>query len=417
MSLKRLFLYFNNEKNLINFHLFRHTNKKENREKLIKNIKEIFNGTIDDLQSEIRLFKQQVLRKDQELSNLKLKMEQVKQQQCKVNEKFQENDRKFITFIGQREQEQNLFAEKAVNVRELCNRLRIKITFDLENCNERSNELLPAIKSGMSQEEEYITEIYATNEQIQYEQDTQIGQLRDKSVRIESEITTDRKQLLQLKESQTKLIADISEAKQSANNLKGLLVNIHKVSETYDSVKASSDTEQLRKNIAENRLKNNQMIDEIEGFDEQIAFLSSISTLTAEIGTKEAFLEKRESEMRRIKNKHGNNLRKLFKNEVIELNFKQRIDATLQRLQMEISKLEKESRESERKETMLSSDHKSMKQQLTQMKTELRDLEEKIYEKCQSTPFIEVLESTKENVKKYHMEHSTLKSAELFYKK
>lgn len=352
-----------------------------------------------------------------ELNETKKKLAANKQQEQKYSEKIQENERKCIGFVHQLEQKQDSYAKKAENMREICKRLNIEITFDLENCNERSDELLPEIRVRLSDEEENITEIVATNEQVDYEQQTEIDKMREKRTQVESEISAKRSQITQLKSEHSKQQANIVSIERSAEKLKEISDKATKTKQLYDNLCANGGLEEIRKDVVAQKEERRKLSDEVEVLDEKIAVSVTLSSISSEISSREKQLEKRDSEMKRIKNKHSNNLRKLFKNESIESNYKQRLGTLTQKLRMETSKFQNDVKTNERIVNELIFNHRNKKQDLTRWENEARELDEKIYEQCQSTAFVEVLEKVKENVSKFQMEHGQLKSSELFFKK
>lgn len=395
----------------------RYKSKKENREQLVAKIKDLFKGSETELDAEIRSFKETMVKKDMELDDAKKELTVTKQQEQKLSQKFQENERKCFGFVHQREQEQDFYAKKAENIREICERLNIEITFDLENSNERSDELLPQIRVRVSEEEENISELVATNEQIDYEQQTEIDKLREKRTQVESEISAKRSQIMQLKGEHSKQQASIADIERSAEKLKEISEKVVKTKQFYDNLCANGNLDEIRKDLVTQKAERTKLAGELEILDDQIALSVSLSGISTEIASKEKQLEKRDSEIRRIKNKHSNNLRRLFNNETVESNFKQRLESMNQKLRMETNKIQNDAKTNERTVNELMFNHRNKKQDLSRWENEVRQLEDKIYEQCESTPFVEVLETAKENVAKFQLEHGTLKSSELFFKK
>lgn len=184
-----------------------------------------------------------------------------------------------------------------------------------------------------------------------------------------------------------------------------------------EQLAANSKPEELREQIAKSREEKKELSGELEEIDEQITFISSMANILAEVTTKEKHLEKRESEAKRIKNKHYDSFQHLFAGEQIESNFKRKIDTMSQQLRTEVNKLEAEIRLKENQVQGHKAQLQSKKQELGRYENELRKLEEDIDQVCEQMPFVDVLAATKDNVAKYQMEHSSFKSSELFYRK
>lgn len=352
-----------------------------------------------------------------ELNEAKKEMAAARQQEQRLLSQIQENERKCIGYVHQREQEQDFYAKRAENLKELCKRLKINVTFDLENANERCNELLPQINAGISKEDENVSEMTAANEQIDFEQQTEIDRLRENRTQTESDISSKRNQITQLKGERAKQQADIAKIERNAQTLKSVTEKVGKLKAALDNLSQSNSLENVRKELAARKVEASKLNDELETLDEQIAVSVTLSSISSEISSKEKQLEKRDSEIRRIKNKHSDDLRRLFNNESIQSNYKQRLESVNQKLRMETNKMQNDVKVKEREVSELTFNQRNKKQELKRWEDEVRDLENKIDECCDSSPFIEVLETVKENVAKYQMEHGTLKSSELFYKK
>lgn len=220
-----------------------------------------------------------------------------------------------------------------------------------------------------------------------------------------------------MKKDQVKHQREIEQIEQSANKLKQLTIELDKLDQTYEERKNTVDFDTMKKSIAEKRIKRNHLQEQLDKCDEQMKFLNSISQITAQIAAKESHLENRESEVKKIKNKHAENLRRLLNNETIDSNYKRRIQTIYQNLQREITDLNKKINQNQQSITEFDMMRKNQRDELNRMERELQDGEEQLYEQCHSTPFNEVLDRIKDNIARFQFEHGTLKSAEVLYKK
>lgn len=374
-------------------------------------------GSEAELQQEIASFKTRHLKKQHELSeNEELVKKEVEELE-RINKRVDEHNRKYFSLLQDSEREQDLYAEKAEHIKKLCTDLKINVNFDINNDNSQAAGLVANIKTSLAQEQASIKEIADNNEKADAEQEQEIRGHREQEVRIKSEINSITKQLIDSEQSLKKHTEELKLAENSGRLLTDIRQKISKIKPVLDGKIISSNLEGTRDEITKYRDERQQLSQELDDIDEQITVLSSMANILAQVETKENHIEKRESEVRRIKNKHRANLQRLFPDETIESGFKRRIDTIGQKLQTEINRLEAECRLNDNKSQSSKTQLQSKRQELNRLEDELRKLENDIEGVCEGTPFDNVLAETKENVARWQKEHSSHKSAESFYKK
>lgn len=392
-------------------------NEQQNAENCSAKIREIFMGTENELQQKINSFKAQHSQKQTELTQNENLVKNAELELNRIGKLYDDYNRKYYGLLQDIEREQDLYAEKAEHIKRLCTNLKMNVSFDIKNDNKRAAELVPDIQTALSQEQVRIREIADKNERVDAEQEQELRTYGEQEVRIKSEIASYTKQLKDLEQSLAKQTEDLKKLEQSGRLLMTTRTQIQKVQGALDQKTASSNTQGTRDEIAKHKEERQQFAEELEGVDDQITYLSSMASVLANVEMKEKQIEKRDTEIRRIKNKHHENLQRLFPDETIESNYKRRIEGISQKLQTEVNRLEAEVRLNENKTEKFKMQWQSKREEQTKLENELRKLEAQIDNVCEQNPFIEVLAETKENVAKWQMEHSSSKSSELFYKK
>lgn len=399
------------------FNFYRLNNEEKNAEKCRSKIQTIFTGSETELMEEIDSFKSRYSQKEKELSKNEEKLKNTKDELDKITERYNEYKRKYSNLLANVMREQESYAEKADYIKELCDKLKVNVNFDIKNDNTRASGLIPSIQTAMSQEEASINEIVKNNNKVNDEFEKELRGYCENAARIKSEIDSITKRLKDLEQTLNKQKAEIKQVETSSRYLAEIRKKIEKVQGVHDEKTASSNIQGTKDEIAKHREEKKELNDKLDAIDEQITILTSMASVLAEVESLKKRIEKRENDFRRIKNKHHENFERLFPGETIESNFKRRIETIGQKLQTDVNKHEAEIRLGENKIQTIKAQHQSKKQELITMENELRKLEGEIDSVCEQTPFATVLADTKESVAKWQMEHSEHQSSELLFKR
>lgn len=390
---------------------------KELQVSLSAKIKNKFDGSFAMLDRELRSFKEKMKDKKDNLETHEQDLARVKVQVERLQNTLSDLEKKRTNLIFQRQKEQELLAEQFKLCTGLYNRLRIAADFNSQDENLNMISIMGKITQAIKEEEKRVNDLAKDHDKVDLEMQSEIDKLREKRASVESDVTSKKKQIEELKLEQRKSQDEIDKIEKSAESLKKVTIEHAKVSECYDKLVQSTNLEELKRSIDQKRVHRNDLQSQLENVDEDIKFLSSISKTTAEISVKETQLESKETEVRKIRNKHSENLKRLLNNEIIEGNYKRRVQTIYQNCQREITEVNKNINRNQQKITELQMMRKNLKEELSRLEKDLTECEEKIYEQCHGTPFVEVLERVKENVAKYQLDHGAVKSSEALYKK
>lgn len=390
---------------------------KEQQVALSSKIKNKFDGSYAMLDREIRSFKEKMDEKKDNLVTNEQDLERVKLQVERLRLTLSDSEKKRTTLILQRQKEQELLAEQFKLCTDLYNRLNIVVDFDSQGENLNMADSLSKITQAIKKEENTVSDLSKDHDKIDHDMQLEVDGLREKRASVESDATSQKKQIEGLKEEKVKGQQEIDKVERSAESLKRVMEESAKVSLCYEKMSQTTNLEEMKRNIDLKRANRNELQSQLDGIDQEILFLSSISKTTAEISVKESQLEAKESEARKIRNKHSENLRRLLNNEIIDGNYKRRVDTAYQNCKREIDEVTKNINRNQQQITELQITRKNRKEELSRLEKELTESEEKIYELCHGSSFVEVLERVKENVAKYQLDHGAIKSSEALYKK
>lgn len=384
---------------------------------LLPKLKPKFDGSFEMLEHEIRLFKETMDGKSEALLMNEQDLERVNEHVERLRQTLSDQEKKRTRLILQRRREQELLAEQLQLCNVLYKRLNLVVDFDSQGENLNMEASLNKITQAVKKEDNTVNELSKSHDKIDHDLQLEVDALREKSASIISEVASEKKQIKELKQEQLDGQKEIAKVERSADSLKRVMNELAKVSDCYVKLNQTTNLEDMKLNIDQKRKHRNDLQSQLDSIDQEILYLSTISKTTAEISVKESQLEAKESEARKIRNKHSENLKRLLNNEVIDGNYKRRIQTVYQNCQREIAAANQNINQNQKKITELQIARKNQKDELSRLEKELTEYDEKIYEQCHGTPFVEVLERAKENVAKYQLDHGAFKSSEALYKK
>lgn len=398
---------------------FRLKNKTENAQKLTLKIKTPFNGTESELLREIEKFHSDRANKKIELEDKEDVLQTEKYEFGESTKKVDEHDRKHHSLVMDRQREKELYEQKVKYIKNMCTKLKMNVTLDLENVNDERTvaELVANIKAEMVKVDGKIKEMIATNEREDEKLEKEIRKYSDEESRIEAELHQIVNRLKELKQTLAQQSEELRKIERSTGKLKDVQDNIAKCQKRYEDMKAEEASQGIGTQIADRRDEKQRLSDELEGIDMQITELSTMATLLAQVSTKQKHLEQKEAEVTRLTRKHADSLQQLMPNERLGSGIKRKIEAMNTDLRIKANRLEAEGRRKDSQEKVARNQQQHKKQELSKLEAELRQSEEEIDRECDSTPFNEYLAMVKEQVDKNQMEYSEMKSSEVFFKK
>lgn len=357
--------------------------------------------------------------KELQLRNFNEKLQSVKLLEKKIQNNITELDRKRTTLIHQRQQEQEYISDRAIKIQELCNQLQINnIPSNIEELSSNEiNQILNKIKISFDNEDKKILEIKQNFNKNDNERQIEIDKLREQKASTESDIQSKKSHKNQLNFDLQKIQNQIIQVETSAIKLKKVTEEIEKLDNTYKDYCESIDLDEIKKKLTEKRLNVNKLQENLDKLDEELIFLNSFAKLSQEINLKEKELEKREQEMKRIKNKHSDNLKEIFLNQQINTNFKRNIQNVHEDLQKQLKLLNDDINKSKLKQRELELMRKTKKDELLKFEKEVEKCKDKIFDKCHSVQYEELLERCKENIAKLQLDYGAFKSSEAMYKR
>ncbi|XP_058456976.1 DNA repair protein RAD50 [Malaya genurostris] len=392
--------------------------KEDQQNSLRSKIRSLFGGTLPELEVEIRTFQQSMKIKRSELRDAEADLASRKNQEKLLRTKLQDLESRRVQLITKRQQEQELIGERGKKIVELCERMKLPASGDYETTEgPELDGALKAIKHGIRSEESELQAMAKAHDEVDQKAQKAIDRLRDEKTQLEADFRLKGQMVTDFAREKAKTQSEITSIERSAEVLKKLVGEIEKLEKEYENQKANSNVDGMRRTLADKKIKREELQEKLDKVEEQISALDAVAAKATELSLKEQQLNGKESEFRRVRNKHSDNLKRLFPTRTIETNFKRNVQDLYDDLQRQIKHLNESMRQSQVIVTEMETTRRSQKRDLERMEKELTENKDKIYSACQGNPYDEVLAKLKEKITKNNLEHGELRSAEVLYKK
>lgn len=387
------------------------------KDSLKAKIKNVFTGDAEMLHDKIRSFKREMDGKTDQCKNLEDDLETIKTQETKLRNELMQLNEKINKLSYDRQQEQELNSERAGNIQDLSKKLAIPINCDLENSSQDVTDILNKIKSGLQKEELIIAEMSKSHDKIDRDQQLEIDSLNEKRTTLTTNIKSKNALLEKQNLEKKKNCNEINTVEKSASLLKELTRKIDEITSEFDEFGKNVNLEEMRVGISDKKRKRDELQDKIEKLDEKINFLNSFSKITTEINVKQEQFENRQSEIKRIRNRNSDNLKRLFPKKTIESEFKRNVQNAYSTIEREIKDLNKQITNFENKAREYDFSCKNLKTELNKAENECKVGEEKVYELCRTGSYEEILAKRKETIDKLQLDYGAFKSSEVLFQK
>ncbi|EDW72246.1 uncharacterized protein Dwil_GK20820 [Drosophila willistoni] len=394
----------------------KHKNCKEQINTISKKIKTLFEGSLAELDLEIRNFDQRMSEIKYQRSDFEEQLSKLTQSEGDLQKALTSQEKKRLLAQQQQQSEQTCKAELVKRLKDLSQQLLIPIEGDLSKQPEKLSELLEDIEGVLLGKQCEIAEESDRNDKADQGRQLKIDELRIELSKSEQQITAQEKQKVVSEKESGSLEVKIKQIETSMHQLKLLEKQITEADEVYERTSRNFNQEACRQVIADKKSSIAEKQERFKKLDKQLTFLSSMSKLMAEINLKEKDLEKKTQEIQRVRNRHSENFSKFFK-EPITNNYRRSLQNSYDSLRREIRELNEKANAQKLKEQSCEIKRKNIMSDISRMEKELKEAEELIYQKCHSTPYEELLERSKANISKLQFEHGALTSAEAMYKK
>uniref|UniRef100_A0A182W127 DNA repair protein RAD50 n=1 Tax=Anopheles minimus TaxID=112268 RepID=A0A182W127_9DIPT len=361
--------------------------KQEQSQQLKSKIKKLFEGSLPELEVEIKMFQQTSASKHSELEEDESELHRMKSQDRSLQNKLQSLEGQKIEF-AEKQKRWNVLDSALGSIRNALHKQDVDLksktkAFDEEDVRAQKN----------------------------------IDNLRETKATLESDCISKRKQIDQLTREKLQTSREVAEIERSAETLKRLIDEINRLEQEYETQVAAANLPAMRKDLGERKKFRDQLQTELDRLEERISSLDEMAIKEQELTLKEQQCTSRETELRRLRNKHADSLRRLFPDRTIESNYKSNLQTLFDDLQKEVKIVNEKIRRAQAIVTEMETTRKSKKAQLERLERDLSDAEEKIYSACRGNAYEDVLAKLNDKILKNNMEHGEARSAVVLYRK
>ncbi|XP_055616595.1 DNA repair protein RAD50 [Toxorhynchites rutilus septentrionalis] len=390
--------------------------KEDQQKQLHSKIRTIFDGTLAELEIEIRNFQLSMSSKHSDLRDAETDLNSRKAQEKQHQAKLQDCETRRVQLVSKRGQEQDLSGDRGAKIVELREKLKLPCVSSYEAGGAEVQSALKEIKGAIGEEEKGVLTMGKEHDEADHRAQRTIDSLREEKTQLETDVRMKKQMKSDFALEKARIQSDIANIQRSAEKLKELVADIEKHEKIYESQKANSNIDEKKREMAEKKVKREELQNKLDKAEEQISALDAIAVKATELGLKEQQFNGKEAEFRRVRNRHSANLKQLFPNRIIENNYKRNVQNLYDDLQRQIKQLNESIRKSQAVVTEKETTRRSQKRELDRMEKELTENKEKIYSACQGNPYEEVLAKMKEKIAKSTLEHGELRSAEVLNK-
>lgn len=377
-------------------------------------------GTIAQLDRELESFKTNEADRDADLRRCTDDLATAKTNDKRIQQQLGDMDRQRTKLIVQRQQEQELNDERAGHLQTLCGQLAIdELPADLQQCTAHDiDAVLAQTRAAFTRQDVALAELAKRHDGEDAAQQTQIDRIRERRTQAESDVTAANRQAAQLRQEQTRTQQKIDAVEKTAQALKTIGAEIAKVDRCYEDCSRDVDLDGDRQRIAAQQLAINELQDQLDVLDVDVSVLSANASTEAELALKQSAFEQRETDVRRLRHKHADNLKQLTAGVAPpQSQYKRHVQTVCQTQQRELADGQKRIARAQQLATELQMQRKTQRADLQRSERELTEAEERLYEQCHSAAYEDVLGRLQVAVGKLQLDHGALKSSEVLYTK
>ncbi|XP_053668920.1 DNA repair protein RAD50 [Anopheles marshallii] len=394
--------------------------KQEQNQQLKSKIKKLFEGSLAELEMEIKIFQQTSASKRSELEEDESELQSIKSKDHSLQNKLHSIDGQKIELAEKQKRERELQIERGKKMKSLGDKLTIPLSDDYGDASISASIIdsaLSSIRNALKTQDTNVQSKTKAFDEEDARAQKSIDKLRETKATLESGSISKRKQIDQLEREKLQTMREVTEIERSAEMLKRLIDEINRLEQEYETQVAAANLPAMKNDLIERKQLRDQLQGELDRLEERISSLDEVAMKENELTLMEQQFTSRETELGRLRNKHAVNLRRLFPDRTIESKYRSNMQNLYDDLQKEVKTVNDKIRRAQAIVTEMETTRKNQKAQLDRLERDLGEAEEKIYNACRGNDYEEVLTKLKEKISKNNLEHGEARSAVVLYQK
>ncbi|KAK6618741.1 hypothetical protein RUM43_013132 [Polyplax serrata] len=377
-------------------------------------IKHPYEGSDEDLKSEINSFKKQLSVRQEEVEASEIKMKQLDSQETKLSNKLMEEQ----GILGQLLKEDELNSERVEQRNEELIKLAAKLNIDVppEQTEDSIQAVIKDVMAKIMDEEDNLSKIKQLSEEEDQNYQMKIDKLREESLMLQNEVRNKEKNLKTNQDQKQKIKQELLEMDQSAGKLNALETKLTKLNKEIQNIQDSTNVEDLKISIKKYSKERNMLDEKVSELEDEVKRLQQQSSFSAELDIQKDLKSNKDSAFRRLINKHEDNLKALL-GVLPDSRFKSAIQNRFTSVRQKVKDLNNLRSKKEKELTELEMKRKHLKEKYKGKEDILQTIEEEIYEACGSDDFEETVSQVQKEVEELQDVKGTLSSSEFMYQR
>ncbi|XP_053680877.1 DNA repair protein RAD50 [Anopheles nili] len=394
--------------------------KQEQSRQLELKITKLFDGSLAELEVEIRVFHQTVCSKRSDLEDNESELQTIKSQERSLQSKLHSSEGQIMELTGKQKRQRELQIDRSKKIAVLGSKLKLSLNDDYGDASVGSSVLdaaIRAIRDAMQAEEMNVQSMVKKFDEMDAQAQKKIDSLREAKATLESDCVSKRKQIEQMTRDKLSTAREVVEIERSAETLQRLMDEINRLEQEYENQVKTANLPALKKELIERKQSRDLLQDQLDKIEERISSLGAVTKKEQELALREQQCTGRESEIRRLRNKHADALRRLFPERIVDSQYKRNVQDLYDNIQKEVKTLNEKIRRAQAVMTEMEANRKNQKQQHDRLSRDVAEAEETIYNACRGNLYEDVLAKLNEKIAKNNMEHGEARSALVLYQK
>ncbi|KAJ9585795.1 hypothetical protein L9F63_002432 [Diploptera punctata] len=390
---------------------------KNNQRELSSSIKVKFSGSKYDLEEEIQKFQTKMKEKQNLLDESKSKLHRLEKEDYKLQDEITREKVEKGKLQAELKQQEERIDARNKQLGRLAGDLEIQtVSYTCTQLTE--DEVTNTISKIGKKMKQLESALEAMRSQFEIEEQTmqkKIDEQRDEKVALEQQVNLKSKQIIDTRTEARKIKNEIEEINLSANKLQRIEDKLKRTIRDLEEVEKSVNVTELNSEIETLIDKRSCLREQLEEVEREVKILQQQSSIQAELDIQLDSKSLKETEIRKLKNKHEDTLKDLLK-DVPEEGIKYELKLCIDRLAQEIKDMNASLRSKQHELATLEANRKHQRDTLRKKEDELRGKEELIYEACGDQEYNEIVKKLQENLEHLQDTKGTLSSSEYMFK-
>ncbi|XP_053973732.1 DNA repair protein RAD50 [Hylaeus volcanicus] len=364
---------------------------KQQLNRLKENIGEVFEGTMEELMSQIKSYDENLMGKACEITEFEMRLKDIDKEESKVANTLA-NERVTSGSLQQQIKDQ----ERKVALRNKILNETLS-AWNLDNIDSNVSEvevlaLSKRLQERMRELENRVEENRVRRAEEEKQLQKEVDTLRSEYSKIESEKNIKENEVIKTRDEVNKIKLEIMQVGAAANKLNSMESKMNEVKNRLQQLSETMDVDAARKEVLDKTKLRSETDAMLNAVDEEIASLLKQSSLQAELEIHKSSLLSKEKDLEKLKVKHEETIMKLLNiNELTETKLRTYFDAAQKKLTNEIESITREIQTEERHSTTLETTISHVENELEKKKKEIESDKGKISSICHYKDFDETL--------------------------